>query len=246
MFNSNGLSLSDIAAVTRDGNNGFADGNGWWVLIILFALFGGWGNNYGRGTNSGGATDGYVLATDFANIERKIDGVNNGLCDGFYAMNTGMLNGFAGVQSAMCQGFSGVNAAIAAQGYQNQIAAQGINTAIQANTTQGLINTSALQQQIQQCCCDNEKLNMQAQFAAQQYNCSTLQAIDKLGDRIIDYMNTQNTQNLRDENFALKLSASQQAQNNYLINQIKPCPIPAYPACNPWAASNCNCNSCCN
>lgn len=72
----------------------------------------------------------YTLATDFANLERKIDGVNNGLCDGFYAMNTGMLNGFAGVQSAMCQGFSGVNAAIAAQGYQNQIAAQGINTAI--------------------------------------------------------------------------------------------------------------------
>ena len=87
---------------------------------------------------------------------------------------------------------------------------------------------------------------MQAQFAAQQYNCNTLQAIDKLGDRIIDYMNAQNTQNLRDENFALKLSASQQAQNNYLINQIRPCPIPAYPACNPWAASNCNCNSCCN
>lgn len=246
MFNSNGLSLSDIAAVTRDGNDGFADGNGWWVLIILFALFGGWGNNYGRGANPSGATDGYVLATDFANIERKIDGVNNGLCDGFYAMNTGMLNGFAGVQSALCQGFSGVNAAISEQGYQNQLAAQGINTAIQNNTTQGIINTSALQQQIQQCCCDNEKLNMQTQFAAQQYNCSTLQAIDKLGDRIIDYMNTQNTQNLRDENFALKLAASQQAQNNYLVNQIRPCPIPAYPACNPWAGTNCNCNSCCN
>ena len=253
MFNSNGLSLSDIAAVTKGNNNndGFADGNGWWVLIILFALFGGWGNNgwgnrEGSNGSSGGVVDGYTLASDFSNIERKIDGVNNGICDGFYAMNTGMLNGFSNVQSALCQGFSGVNAAIANQGYQNQLSAQGINTAIQANTTQGLINTSALQQQIQQCCCENEKLSMQNGFAAQQYNCSTLQAIDKLGDRIIDYMNAQNTQNLRDENFALKLSASQQAQNNYLINQIRPCPIPAYPACNPWAASNCNCNSCCN
>lgn len=248
MFNSNGLSLSDIAAVTKSNNNdGFADGNGWWILIILFALFGGWGNNGYRNNATGdGAAAGYTLATDFANIERKIDGVNNGICDGFYAMNTGMLNGFSNVQSALCQGFSGVNAAIANQGYQNQISAQGINTAIQANTTQSLINTNSIQQQIQQCCCDNEKLNMQAQFAAQQYNCNTLQAIDKLGDRIIDYMNAQNTQNLRDENFALKLSASQQAQNNYLINQIRPCPIPAYPACNPWAASNCNCNSCCN
>lgn len=55
-------------------------------------------------------------------------------------------------------------------------------------------------------------------------------------------MSNQQTQNLRDENFALKLAASQQAQNNYLVNQIRPCPIPAYPACNPWAGSNCGCN----
>lgn len=248
MFNSNGLSLSDIAAVTKGNNNndGFADGNGWWVLIILFALFGGWGNREGSNGSSGGVVDGYTLASDFSNIERKIDGVNNGICDGFYAMNTGMLNGFSNVQSALCQGFSGVNAAIANQGYQNQLSAQGINTAIQANTTQSLINTNSIQQQIQQCCCENEKLSMQNGFAAQQYNCSTLQAIDKLGDRIIDYMNSQHTQDLRDENFALKLAASQQAQNNYLINQIRPCPIPAYTTCNPWAGTNCNCNSCCN
>jgi len=245
MFNSNGLSLSDIAAVTKGNNNdGFADGNGWWVLIILFALFGGWGNNgwgnrEGPNGSSGGVVDGYVLASDFSNIERKIDGVNNGICDGFYAMNTGMLNGFASVQSALCQGFGGVNAAITNQGYQNQLAAQGINTAIQANT-------NSIQQQIQQCCCENEKLSMQNNFAAQQYNCNTLQAIDKLGDRIIDYMNSQHTQDLRDENFALKLAASQQAQNNYLVNQIRPFPIPSYNTCNPWAGTNCNCNSCCN
>ena len=44
-------SLADIAAVT-DGNrnnDGFGNGNGWWVLIILFAIFGGWGNGaWGR------------------------------------------------------------------------------------------------------------------------------------------------------------------------------------------------------
>lgn len=28
---------------------GFGNGNGWWVLIILFAIFGGWGNGaWGR------------------------------------------------------------------------------------------------------------------------------------------------------------------------------------------------------
>lgn len=59
----------------------------------------GWGNN-----NGGGATDGYILASDFANIERKLDGVNNGLCDGFYGMNTSVLNGFAGVTQAVNSG----------------------------------------------------------------------------------------------------------------------------------------------
>nr|DAP09071.1 MAG TPA: Protein of unknown function (DUF1619) [Caudoviricetes sp.] len=41
MFSNSAPSLSDIAAVT-DGNRngGWSDGNGWWVLIILFALFG--------------------------------------------------------------------------------------------------------------------------------------------------------------------------------------------------------------
>lgn len=43
MFNSNGPSLADIAAVTGNRNNdGFGEGNGWWILIILFAIFGGY------------------------------------------------------------------------------------------------------------------------------------------------------------------------------------------------------------
>lgn len=49
MFNMGSApSLSDIAAVTKDGNgDGWGNGNGWWVLIILFAIFGGWGNGWG-------------------------------------------------------------------------------------------------------------------------------------------------------------------------------------------------------
>ena len=31
--------------------------------------------------------------------------------------------------------------------------------------------------------------------------------------------------------------ASQAAQNTYLINTLRPCPIPSYNTCNPWAAS---------
>jgi hypothetical protein len=80
-------------------------------------------------------------------------------------------------------------------------------------------------------------MNMQNRFDAQAYNCNTLQAIDKLGDRIIDYMSAEKTQALRDENQALRLAASQARQNQYLINELRPCPIPAYITCNPYAAS---------
>ena len=44
---------------------------------------------------------------------------------------------------------------------------------------------------------------------------------------------------------ALRLSASQANQNQYLINQLKPCPIPAYITCNPYQSVNYNgCNGC--
>lgn len=103
MFNGNeGYSLADIAAATGNNNDTWGGNGAWWIIILfLFAFTGGWGNNNGCNNNcastGSGITDGYILTSDFANIERKIDGVNQGLCDGFYAMNTGMLNGFAGV-----------------------------------------------------------------------------------------------------------------------------------------------------
>ena len=72
----------------------------------------------------------------------------------------------------------------------------------------------------------------------------TLQAIDKLGDRIIGYMANADTQRLRDENQALRLSASQAAQNAYLIGQLRPSPIPSYRVANPYCCNNnpCDCN----
>ena len=109
--------ISGFLAGQGDGNSnrgGMFGGDGWWAIII-FALIFGWGRGgYGAGngagdggsTGTGAAMAGYVLTSDFANLERKLDGVNNGLCDGFYAMNTGMLNGFAGVTQAVTSGFS--------------------------------------------------------------------------------------------------------------------------------------------
>ncbi len=280
------MTPADIAAVT---NNGCNDRNGGWggdwgAWIILFLIFGmfGWGGfgGFGGGFGGGMAQQGYDTRADLQrgfdnqSVMNKLNGLENGLCDGFYAQNTNMLTGFgnltlnnaqntAQLQNSMNQGFNGLNTTMITQGYESRLATQDLGTQLadcccrtQQNikdvNTQSIMNTSAIQQQIQNCCCEAEKMAMQSRFDAAQNNCATLQAIDKVGDRIIDYMANQNAQNLRDENFSLKLAASQQAQNNYLVNQIRPCPIPAYPVANPFCCNggygyngNCGGNSCC-
>ena len=226
-------------AVGRDSTNGGGYGNNGlfgndWAWIVILLLFG-WGGNRGFGGfgggygNGGGIGENYVLATDFATIERKLDGVNNGLCDGFYAQNTNMLNGFAGVQQTLCQGFSGINSSIANLGYQQAQCCCDIKGGIKDVAYGNERNSWTISKQISDCCCDIEKMNLQNRFDAQAYNCNTLQAIDKVGDRIIDYLAAEKTQALRDENMALRLAASQAKQNEYLIARLgDKCPEPAY------------------
>ena len=141
-YGDSGLSASDVALLSGNNgrnNDGFgSDGNWAWVLIFLIFALGGFGRNgFGFGGTGSGATDNYVLASDFATLqrqidsstatlERKADATQQGLCDGFYAMNTGMLNGFSGVQQAMCQGFSEINQAIATNGYETRLGTQNL------------------------------------------------------------------------------------------------------------------------
>ena len=230
-----GLSASDIALLNGNGRNngdGFGDGNGWWIILFFLCMFG-WGGRgfggFGGNNGSGSAVDGYVLTSDFANIERKIDGVNTGLCDGFYTqaqlvngLNMNIMQGNNAIQSQLAQcccdireGISGINYNIATQ-------ACGIGRQIESGFAQ-------------------TNYNMAAQ------NSQTLQAIDKVGDRVIDYLANEKMQTLRDENQALRLAASQQAQNNYLVDQLgQKCPIPAYITCNPFAPVQNNCCCGCN
>lgn len=257
------MTPADIAAVTNNcgGNNG-AWGGDWSSWIIIFLIFGmfGYGNRGFGGFGGGAGTVGgdYALATDFATLERKMDGINSGLCDGFYAQNTNMLNGFAGINNAMCQGFSGVNTAIMSNGYETRNAINGVSAQIAnccCDTREAISNinynlatqSNAVQRQIADCCCETGR-QIERGFCDTNYNLATqnsntLQAIDKVGDRIIDYLANEKAQALRDENQALRLAASQQAQNNYLVNQLRPCPTPSYIVANPYCCNTpCGCN----
>ena len=211
-----------VGTTNGNANSGFFGGDGWWA-IILFAMIFGWGNNgWGNnGRNSGGVTDGYILASDFSNIERKIDGVNNGICDGFYAMNTGMLNGFAGItQSVMTNGYETRNA------------------------------IQSLSSQLADCCCRTQSsiqgvnYNMAMQTnAIEKSLCDGFRSIrDEITANRIEDKNAQIAAQQNEIN-ALRLKASQEAQNAYLVNQLKPCPIPAYITCNPYQTCTGTCGT---
>jgi hypothetical protein len=208
-----------------------------WIWIIVLFLFG-WGRNgFGNGNGNGGVVDGYVLTSDFANVERKIDSVNQGLCDGFY-QQAQLVNG---TNMAMANGF-----AQAELSRSNQ----------QAALMQQL---NAMQMQAANCCCENRAAIAQVRYDMAAQACDTRNTVQNATRDIIDNANSNSraildflTQSklsaLQTENQNLKLAASQAAQNNYLISQLRPCPSPAYITCNPWAGSGyggCGCNQGC-
>ena len=232
------MTPADLAAVCGNGRSndgfGFGDGNGaWWIIILL--LFGWGGRGFGGqgfgGSNGGGGGVGenYILATDFATIERKLDGINNGICDATFQLTNTLNSNFRNVDNAICT--LGYQALQNTNGIQSQLAdcCCKIEGGIERGVTQGVMNTNLLDRRISDCCCSIEKMNMQSRFDAQTYNCNTLAAIDASTDRILKYLQDEKTQALRDENFALRLSASQAQQNAYLISQLgEKCPEPAY------------------
>ena len=96
-------SLADIRAATGAEENGWGGGGAWWIIILFLFMFrmggGGWG--WGNRGNDALTRAEMQQGFDTQEITRKLDGINYGICDGFYAQNTTMLNGFAGVTSAV-------------------------------------------------------------------------------------------------------------------------------------------------
>lgn len=225
MFKSGGYNLSDIAAVTgnRNGDGMFGDSNGWWIILLF--LFAGWG---GRGFGGFGGGDAGVPATqadvrdavDQQTLISKLDQQTYGLADSTYALNSAIMNGFHGVDNAICT-----------LGYQTQ---QGFNT---------------LSHQVSDCCCETQRL-IERGFCDTNYNMathasntqraicdSTRDIIDanNAGVRsILDFLTQDKIATLQADNQALRLAASQAKQNAYLVNELRPCPIPAYTVPNPY------------
>ena len=213
-----GPTMTMPVAPTGMLGGGFGGENGWWVILFIILLFG-WGRN-GYGNNNGGVVDGYVLTSDFASVERKLDAVNNGICDSTFALNNAINGGFATAELSRA----------------NQ----------QAALMQQL---NAMQMQSQECCCENRAAIAQVRYDMATQACDTRNTVQTAARDIVenanansrailDFLTQSKLQDLQSANQELRLQASQAAQNNYLISQLRPTPIPSYPSCNPWASGS--------
>ena len=240
MFN-NGMSgilpVTEVGGNSRD--NGWG-GDGWWVLIILFALFGGWGNN-GWGGN-GGATQGALTRGD--------------LC---MDMNFNDLqNGVRNVNDAVTLGFANLNSTICNQQYDTA----GMINAMNISNLQGF---NALQAQLAQCCCENREAIAGVNYNMATNTCAITNQIQNSTRDIVDATNAgtqailgqmcaDKISTLESELAQARLTASQTAQNQYLISELRPQPGPAFVVPNPFTGQyggygygygNCGCNTGC-
>ena len=225
MFNSNCASVPLVANI--DGgynrNDGMWGDGGWWI-ILLFLAFGWGGNGFGFGGNRNG---GYPCATqadvraavDQQTLISKLDQQTYGLADTFTALNNTLNSNFRGIDNAICT-----------LGYQNQ---QGFND---------------VSHQISDCCCQtreaiqgvNYNLATQANSLQNSMCMNTRDIIENANANnraILDFLVNDKLSTLQSENQNLKLQASQFAQNQYLVNELRPCAKPAYITCSPFQSA---------
>ncbi len=103
MMEGTGYSLSDIRTAVEGNDGMFGTGNGFWILVLFLFMFGFGGRGFGFGSDSGALTRAEMYDGFNTNqIMNKLNGLENGLCSGFYDVNTTMLQGFNGVGRDLC------------------------------------------------------------------------------------------------------------------------------------------------
>ena len=229
---------------SNSGNGGFGGfGNDWIGLIVILAILGWGGNGFGGfGGGFGGGRGGCYepcatqadvrAAVDQQTLISKLDNQTYGLADSTYALNNSITNGFHGVDNAICN-----------LGYNIQSGFNGLSS------------------QLAQCCCDNRAAIADVKYQMASQACDTRNLIQNTTRDIIDNANANNRalldflvkdkiETLQAENQSLRLTASQERQNNVLRAAMdantaeiirrtgNECPIPAYVVPNPNCCYN--------
>jgi hypothetical protein len=226
------------------GNGGFGGyGSDFIWIILLFALFGGWGNNGNGGFFNGGFDNGYAWLSngqkeimqntnngfDTLHLSNQLDTVNSGI----YSLSNQLCNTGNDITSAISNGF-----------YNSEISAN--------NRQMANMNTAFnLQSQLAQCCCDNKLATQDLKSTVISENCSDREVLRQIGQDIL-VNQTANTQKIIDEIFRDRLDekddkiaelnrqlqmadlkasqiAQTQAITSNIYNELKNCPVGTVP-----------------
>lgn len=268
MFNgNNSMGPADFAAMM--GGNGFGGfgGDGFWGFFLLAIIFGMWGGNgffggWGGNGGSNGAQAGFYATQadlqrgfDQAALANKIDNLGLSLEHGIKDPGYMITNSFNQAELSR----SANQAALLQQ--MNNIAMTEMQD---TNNLGNLVTTTANQTQMGFMGGFNQQ---EANFAQVRYDmatsdCAIKNAISQAAQDIMLNDNN-NYRALHDELIAdklaqkdetirrqdamianLQLAASQAAQNQYLVNTLRPTPVPSYPAMNLYGYMNPTCPGC--
>ena len=227
MFNNSTPFTMPVTPAYATNGGGFGNGFGsdWIGLIVILAILG-WGN--GGFGGFGGGNGGYSEVQrgfDHNSVINKLDGLTYGLSDSTYALTGALNTGFNGVQQTLCQGFNGISREVADCCCATQGAIKDVryDLATQACDTRNLIQSTTRD------IIDNANANNRA---------------------LLDFLVKDKIETLQAENQSLRLTASQERQNNVLRAAMdantaeiirrtgNECPIPAYVVPNPNCCYN--------
>ena len=211
------------------GMNGFGCGDGWWVILFLFALmgnngFGGWGGN--------GEVLPYLWNQNTADaVNSRFDAA--GISGQVSNLQDSVVRGFADAEVANCN--RAMNAMQTA--YQSEIAQ--------------LQQSFAIQSGLSQCCCENRQAIAQLGADLAREACADRQAVadgvqailtqmcnDKLdakNEKIVELQNQINIANLRASQIdqTAQILSDNAKQTVALEQYLNPTPVPAYVVQNP-------------
>lgn len=269
MCQQRGLDPNMVAAMMNNRGAGYEGQWFIWVIFLFFLMgwggngFGGFGRNYQSEGNflagqlandsgrellmqaiNGNATAISQLATtlncDINAINGALSGLQGQLCNIGNQVGMGTQQVVNAIQAGNCtlgnqlaQCCCSIQDSITRTNYENQIS--NLN---QTNTLQNSINfvNSSVERGFSSVAYEtaNQTCELKNAIAAQ-----TQVINDKFCQLEMREMAREN-RDLRDQVHAYQLSASQQAQTANIVNQIRPCPTPAYVVPNPYG---CGCNN---
>lgn len=266
MQNANKGSMDPAALMAMMNNNGMGGNGGWWWIwiILIFFCWGGFGGNgFGRGNNEASrlaselntdantnllmqaingnkeaiSTLSSTLNCDLNSVQAALNQINAGVsqvscdtklasCEVINAIGSGNATLASQLASCCCdvrESISGVNNNITKMGYENQLSVCNQTNTLQNAITGGFNNL--IQDNATKFNILGSKIDAQTQIINDKFCQLEMREMQNKIDA------------LRDDKQTLQFAASQQAQTANIVNQIRPCLVPAYLTCNPFGCN---------